>query len=265
MGAGMLKLMVARLLLSRPIGKMIAGLYRDRIPFDGMWIWTDEGSLHPSTKAALFWGLYEKSERRMIARYLPQNVPVIELGASIGGITNVIRRRVNDDAPVISVEANPRLLPLIKKSLAENGHGGQVDVIHAAISYGPRETVAFSIDPVSTNSKVAENERAKNVLHVPQLSLAQIVRNRELKRYSIVCDIEGAEHEIVDKDMKAFCGADTVIIELHDTSDGKKAEDLVQQITHTGRMSLVDRHGNVCVFRGNSTILDQSPATEIAE
>jgi FkbM family methyltransferase len=188
---GMLKLKVARLLLSLPIGKAIAGLYQNRIPFDGMRIWTDEGSLQPSTKAALFWGLYEKSERLMIARYLPQDVPVIELGASIGGITNVIRRRLNDDTPMISVEANPLLLPLIKKSLAENCHGGHVDVIHAAISYGPGEIVAFSIDPVSTNSKVAKNEHAKNVLHVPQLSLAQIVRNSDLKRYSIVCDIEG--------------------------------------------------------------------------
>lgn len=261
----MLKLMVARLLLSSPIGKIIARIYQNRIPFDGMRIWTDEGSLKPSTKAALFWGLYEKSERRMIVRYLPQDLPVIELGASIGGITNVIRRIVNDDIPMIAVEANPSLLPLIKKSLAENNQGGRVDVIHAAISYGAGNTVGFSIDPVSTNSMVAENENASNVQHVSRLMLAQIVRNNDFKRYSIVCDIEGAEHQIIERDMEAFCGADTVIIELHDTSDGKKAEDLVRQITDSGLMSLVDRHGNVCVFRGYSTTSNQSHAMENTE
>ena len=260
MGTTMLKLLVARLLLSRPIGMTIAKLYRNRIPFDGMHIWTDEGSLQPSTKAALFWGLYEKSERRMIARYLPQDVPVIELGASVGGITNVIRRRVNDDTPVFSVEANPHLVPLIKKSLAENGHGGRVDIVHAAISYGDGDTVAFSIDPVSTNSKLAENEHSTNVQHVPRVSLAQIVQNNDLTRYSLVCDVEGAEFQIVEQDMEAFCGAHTVIIELHNTSDGKKADDLVARIIDSGRMYLVDRHGNVCVFRGNSTIPSQSPA-----
>lgn len=59
--------------MSRPIGKTIARMYQNRIPFDGMRIWTGEGSLNPLTKAALFWELYEKSERRMIARYLPQD------------------------------------------------------------------------------------------------------------------------------------------------------------------------------------------------
>ena len=243
-----LKVMVARKLMSRPVGTAIAGIYRNRIPFDGMHIWTDEGSIHPSTKAALFWGLYEKSERRMIHAHLPRDVPVIELGASIGGITNVIRRRVDDDKIVISIEANPCLLPLIEKSLADNEQGRLIKILHGAISYGPGDTVPFAIDPISTNSKVAEDAGADNVQHVPRLTLARIIREQGLDRYSIVCDIEGAEHEVVAQDFAAFCNAGTVIIELHDTPSGHRKEELIRKITAAGRMTLVDRDGNVCVF-----------------
>lgn len=103
----------------------------------------------------------------MIARYLPQDVAVVELGASIGGITNVIRRKLNDDIPLISVEANPHLIPLIKRSLIESKQLGKVEIIHAAIYYGEGSTATFEIDAVSTNSKVASSSFGTNIHHVP--------------------------------------------------------------------------------------------------
>ena len=234
--------------MSRPVAAVITLYYRNRIPWYGMNIWTDHPAVHPRTKAALFWGLYEKSERRMIARFLPHDTPVIELGASIGGITNAVRRTLAPDQPMVSVEANPYLIPLIEKNLSANGQGGKVKVLHGAIAYGPGDTVRFAVDEVSTDSRVAEVAETKNVHQVRKLTLAQIVAEQAFATYTVVCDIEGAEYDIIAHDMDAFCNAEVVIIELHDTPRGQKAEDLLRSIIATGRMQLLERHGNVCVL-----------------
>ena len=61
-------------------------------------------------KSSIFWGIYERSEISLIKRFINIDLPVIELGASIGGISLAILRSVNSQK-VISVEANPRLIP----------------------------------------------------------------------------------------------------------------------------------------------------------
>lgn len=244
----MLKVMLARILMSRPISAVITTRYRNHIPFDGLHIWTDHPAVHHRTKAALFWGFYEKSERRMIKRFLPRDVPVIELGASIGGVTNVARRVLDSDQPMVSVEANPYLIPLIEKNLAANGQGGKVKILHGAIAYCPGDTVRFAVDDISTDSHVADASHTGNVQDVPKVTLAQIVAEQAFARYAIICDIEGAEYDLIAHDLEAFCNAETIIIELHDTASGAKAEALLQTILETGHMRLRERHGNVCVL-----------------
>src|SRR3954464_14359033 len=71
------------------------------------------------TRAALFWGFYEGSERRAALRFLRPGLPVIELGASLGFLTALIARRI---APVaqVAVEANPALTSLLRRTLELN-------------------------------------------------------------------------------------------------------------------------------------------------
>ncbi len=61
-------------------------------------------------KSSIFWGIYERSEISLIKKFINKEAPVIELGASIGAASLAIVNSVSNQN-VVSIEANPRLIP----------------------------------------------------------------------------------------------------------------------------------------------------------
>lgn len=103
------KIFIAKILTLPFVGSAIAVLSKDRISYRGMIIDTQNQYLTPSTKAEIFWGIYEGAEARFIQKYLTGDLGVIELGASIGIVSCCIKKKLNGKSKLIAVEAHPGL------------------------------------------------------------------------------------------------------------------------------------------------------------
>ena len=115
-----LKRLLANVIQSGLIGDAISWFYGDVIPFHGIPIDVSQSGIPAANKAALWWGMYESAEHRFIKAFLLPNLPVIELGSSIGAISSAIAGQLDHGQRLICVEANPFLIPQLRKNLDRN-------------------------------------------------------------------------------------------------------------------------------------------------
>jgi FkbM family methyltransferase len=200
-------------------------------------------------KSLLFWGLYENSERKTISKYIKKDLAVIELGASIGMTTITICNMVNKNVPVISVEANPLLIPNLEKTKDINRIANLV-LIHGAIDYSNESEIPFIIDNRNLGSRKGDDG---SLMMVPALKLSEILTRHKIGPYVLVSDIEGAEAELILSEYESFIfeNCRQIIIELHDTScNGEQYTklDLVKLITDRFAMNMVSNKGQTWVF-----------------
>ncbi len=254
----------ATALLTRPwVGRAAAALLRDRIPWRGSVVLTDDESVEPRTKAMLLFRIYESAEARFVARYLSPDRDVLELGSSLGAVGGLILRKLAPQRRLVAVEANPRLLPLLRRNLARNASGRAFEIEHAAVHHpagdGPAGSVELLLASSSLCSRV-EPGRAPGVRApdpageralVPAARLHDLVARHRLARYTLVSDIEGAEAGLLLREDAALRACDQLIIELHQTEHEGAAyspDDLAALLTGRHGFRLRDRYGNVAVF-----------------
>jgi len=203
--------------------------------------------------AALFWGIYEWGERRAILRYIKKDCPVIELGASLGFISSLAARQTPGQ-PQVAVEANPHLLPILKDNIARNGAADKVQVQWNAIDYSGAAEVKLDLDTGSSLSGAiaADARSSTTTVAVPCTTLGAILRERNLSRYVLICDIEGAEAGLLREDPATIAACQQMIIELHDatTRDGTKVtpSQLGEKLAAAWGLQIISRDGNVWVL-----------------
>lgn len=244
-----LKILASKIASHPIVGKTIAWLYKDVIPFHGGRIDLRGLDVPAKNKALLFWGIYESAEYRFVRDYLSPALPVIELGSSLGAIASVIVRRLQQDQRLICVEANPRLLNAIRKTLARNAPNLRSEVINAAICYES----AFA-DFRVTEDNLCSSVNCVNstcVVRVPCVTLAELVARLGDCEYQLVADIEGAEASLLlyEQDVLARCR--TAVLELHPTEhNGQKItpDDMVSTLQTIGFTDVV-RYGAVVACR----------------
>jgi len=188
-----IKASVARAICHPAIGRAIGQLLRDHIPYGGFLIETTSRNVCPETKAALFWGIYESCELRFVQRYIRRDLDVVELGASIGGVTCHIRKRLGPDQRLLAVEANPELAALACRSLERNGLTRNVSILNWAISYEGSASVRFALGDSTVTGRVADQASGDAVIDVPAATLSAILRDADIGPYALVSDIEGGE------------------------------------------------------------------------
>jgi FkbM family methyltransferase len=259
-----LKATAAALLTQPWVGRAAAALLRDRIPWRGSVVLTDDASVEPRTKAMLLFRIYESAEARFVARYLSPDRDVLELGSSLGAVSGLILRKLAPQRRLVAVEANPRLLPLLRRNLARNASGRAFEIEHAAVHHpagdAPPDEVELLLSSSSLCSRVGDaaqpGERAQvpepgQRARVPAVRLRELVARHRLARYSLVSDIEGAEAGILLREDLALRSCDQLIIELHQTEHEGVAyapDDLAALLTERHVFRLRDRYGNVAVF-----------------
>lgn len=200
----------ASVLTSPRVGQAVAVACRDRIPNHGLRFDTHDALVSPGLKAALFFRTYESSEIRMIRRHLAGVDTVVELGASLGFGSAHILSMMAPHGRLIAVEANPVLVPALTERLTRHAGGRRFDVIHAAVAHGsPRVRMAES--SATTGSHVSDVG-----VEVPAMSLGEVLDTCGVTgRFSLVADIEGAEHGLIDHDREALARCDRAIVEFH--------------------------------------------------
>jgi FkbM family methyltransferase len=244
-----LKRLVANVIQSGPIGDAISWFYGDVIPFHGIPIDVSQSGIPAANKAALWWGMSESAEHRFIKAYLQPNLPVIELGSSIGAISSAIAGKLDRGQWLKCVEANPFLIPQLRKNLDRNASHLSAEIIHAAVCY-EGETVRFGISTNNLTSSIPADPGAHTTT-VPAVTLRALLAHGDRGPYQLVADIEGAEITFLLHDAESLRSCQVMVLELHNTESNGLSytpNDLQHLIESLG-FRIAARYGSVVACR----------------
>lgn len=214
-----LKKIIAGLLCSPFIGKVIVVLFNKKIPSLRNFEYRFSVPVHhssPIIHASIFWGIYESAEIRLIKKYLRSDLPVIELGASLGIVSSFIIKQLKRGVSLKVVEANPNLITTIHSNLERhNVSNVQYEIINKALGYSDNY-IHMQLSSDNTASHVVRSEKpVGDFVKVACVRLSTLI---SLHPYTLVCDIEGSEIEIIMNDDEALKKCTQLFIELHDTT-----------------------------------------------
>ena len=82
---------------------------------------------------------------------------------------------------------------------------------------------------------------------IPSIHLIELRKAHAVGFYTLVCDIEGGEGNLIDGTTKEFAGCRALIVELHAWSAGTP-DYLCRELVSRHSFRLVARYGNVCAF-----------------
>lgn len=178
---------------------------------DGLKFSLDDPSIARKLKSRFFWNTYEDNERKLIRRHIRSDLPVIEGGASIGVVSCITNTLLKDRTKHVVIEANPKLLRLLKKNRDQNG--GLFEVLHAAVDQSGRD-VTFYLHEKFVGGSV---QRATGeAVTVPAVKIGDIITKKGWKNISLVLDIEGAELDLIHKEGETLRKHVAVfIVEMH--------------------------------------------------
>lgn len=197
--------------------------------------------------ANIFWNIYEKAELRSVQKHLKPGYTVIELGSSLGVVSALIGRIKSSEDKLICIEANPDLISSIDRQLKLN-YVENYQVINAAIGPKGSKEIKFNQAASTLNGKITESE---NGFSVPVIDLPSIIQAEQIKNFSLVSDIEGAEVYLIFENYEIFKLCSLAIFELHNTRYQDKyysKEDLAEIFIQKTGMKLIDLYRHVYVF-----------------
>jgi len=202
--------------------------------------------IHGQSRVAMLTNDYELPERQAVARYLRRDLPVIELGGSIGVVACVTNKLLKDPKAHIVVEANPLAIPYLERNKQRNRC--EFEIVNRAIAYGA-DTVTFRpSSDMCGNSITAEGDQPS--VTVPTSQLRDLVRHRGFSRFTLVCDIEGLEYDLVQHEADVLKNADTIIMETHARLIGKdKNHSMMTRLKELG-FRVIEESGFVVVLQG---------------
>lgn len=176
---------------------------------------------------------YENSEAALIRKHIPKGATVIELGGALGVISKVVRDQIGPDGTHIVVEPNPAIIDVCRTNAAHP----KTHVLQAALAYGADE-VELSQDASLLDNRLVDKPRpGQNSFRVPTTTLAALHKVVGGGRFSLVCDIEGAEADLTVHDPAAWAQCDRIIMEVHPgyiEERGSSLDELLGQLKDLG-------------------------------
>lgn len=181
-------------------------------------------------------GSYERSEAALIERFVPRDLPVIELGGCLGLISGFVAARLRPEVDLVVVEANPSLFDSCRHNASLGGERPRSRVVQAAIAYGG-DTVQFGVSAnVHVNRVGAEG---KPGISVPAMTLAAVLSTISAPNgYTLICDIEGAEVELIAHEGAALAGCQTAVVELHPSLYAERGTNLDKVLARLAALGL---------------------------
>lgn len=164
-------------------------------------------------------GRYEGDEILCALLNIEPEDMVLELGAGIGALSSVVLNR-KSAAGWVCVEANPDLLPLIRKNHKLNGIGG-VEVINAALGNDRAKTLHdFYVTEDFWSGSLLRPEKFVDIKRVPGLYFGDILE--KYRPTFIICDIEGGEYDLFAEGLDLL-SVRKVCLEAHPAPQDKLA------------------------------------------
>jgi len=218
--------------------------HRKKVSFDGC-TFSLQGIVDESMRAQLFTNNYEAEERRAVARYLRRDLPVVELGGSMGVVACVTNRLLINKKAHLVVEANPLAIPHLELNRKLNHC--KFEIVNRAIAYGVDSVTFRPSSSLCGNSITADGDLPP--VTVETVQLGELVRTRDFRRFNLVCDIEGLEYDLVCQKSEVLKMADTIIMETHARYFGEdKLRFMMSKLQDLG-FNLVEETGFVVVLR----------------
>ena len=225
------------------LGRFV-GMPTDIVRVDGCKFSIDRERVPANVVDLLLSDLYEEPERQALKKFLDPELPVIELGACIGVVSCLTNRRLRQPEKHVVVEANPALLPLIEQNRVRNDC--RFKVVHAAVSHGA-ETITFNVDDNILASGVHGGEQG---VVVSTVTLERLLNDHGFERATLICDIEGAELQLVEHELKTLGQrVATIIMELHDRMVGEEPTRQMLTSLESAGFKIVSRDGDVVVLQ----------------
>ena len=193
---------------------------------------------------------YEKSEQKLINKYLIPDTNVIELGGSLGLVSKLITNVLNTQSIFVVIEANPNIINYCKKNIYLKRRSHSTFVENFAIAYGV-DKIKFHISEDVSCSRVANEELIEN-MEIPACTLASIV-NKYLgdKPFTLVMDIEGGEVDVFKYDKEILKNCSLAIVEVHSQiidGSGYTEDDFLDLASDAGLFP-IEKDGSVYALR----------------
>ena len=182
----------------------------------------------PNMAQSIIDGRYERREMKSGLQAIPEGARILEMGAG-SGIVGAVMAKNRKPAAMVSIEANPRLLPQINALYAHNGLENLIELRHCAVISAPNppETVEFFIAGNFLGSGLHVNaEKKRTPVQVPVLAYAKL--KAEFPHDVIMMDIEGAELDFLRH--ADLSGVNLFIAEFHRDIYGREGMQECRQL-----------------------------------
>lgn len=180
----------------------------------------DAPHLRKGMIAAMQAGGYERHELAIGMLAIRPGARVLELGAGSGVVGAVLARHCRP-AAMLSVEANPDLIPHIHALYAHNGLAGQITLRHAVVLTDPAapDHVRFFVNGNFLGSGMTP-QKADRARPVEVAVLRYDALKASFPHDTIMMDIEGGELDFLRH--ADLAGVDTFIAETHRNVYGRE-------------------------------------------
>ena len=195
---------------------------------------------------------YERAEATLIRKGLAYGTPVLELGGSLGVISAVIRSVIGPDARHVIVEANAHLAAVCAVNAAAGASAGAMTMLQGAVDYSGAATVTF--DPSHNCHAGRVDTTATTGIAVPTLTATNAAAHLPPGPIALVCDIEGAEYQMILQDAPLLTRLDCVIMEIHPqryAETGGTTDALLAQFAAAGLTVRAQIDDVILLQRGN--------------
>jgi FkbM family methyltransferase len=202
------------------------------------------------TKLFLLNGQYELPERRAVTRHLRRDLPVIELGGALGVVACTTNKLLTRPTAHVVVEANPHAIPQL--TLNKESNHCEFEIVNRAIAYGVDAVTFCPTVDLASNSIDSDGTQlygTEQPVTVESIQLGRLVTERGFGRFSLVCDIEGKEYDLVGNEIEVLKKADVIIMETHARLIGEdKNKLLISKLTDAG-FRVIEEDGFVTTLR----------------
>ena len=240
------------MLLNRVVGGALRRVKHDRFAVHGACIVTTPRDVVSSEVcAALAFQTYENAELALVQSLLIPDLDTIELGGALGVTGSAILRKLTPPARLITAEFRPELLPILERNLSLNSCGNVFSIIPRAIAYPLDANRCIQADFVIPAGYFGSWKGYKHALgfrtiHAQTTTLREICEKFSVGSFQLICDIEGAELEIIEQDRAVLENCRLLIIELHEADRPARSVSPAQL-----RDLLVDQGFHVMAGNGN--------------
>ncbi len=218
--------------IARPLrklaGRALATLFEHQVRYpDGLVFDTPPG-MNGGDFINMMLGRHEQAELSILRGHFRTASTIVEIGSNIGVVAcHALRDKLEAGGTLICVEPNPEVHSVLQRNLERTLYDLRTQpdtdfkMIMAALASPRRqhdEAEFYVRNNLSSGlaAHVAKTRRDKGTISVPLVSLGEILHaNKITGPYSLICDAEGAEIQMIFEDAQALRNCTQMAIELH--------------------------------------------------